>query len=210
MLPPDEWDQVLNRLTGTIFRGTERISSAVIMNALGVPTDQMTRAKEGKRIVHIMRRLGWTGPKEMRVDAGTSTRGYWRIPNAPPKAAPELFLDHELDDADDLPHALENVTRLGLKEIRRILRLLLDAGNGNLMRSKVTAALGAINCQLRADEARLRTKTAGNVLDRLERLMAEQQKLIPKQHLAVSPPAVPPDVELASGNAEGLPREVEG
>ena len=65
-------------------------------------------------------------------------------------------------------------------------------------------------CQLRADEARLRTKTAGNVLDRLERLMAEQRKLIPKQHLAVSPPAVPPDVELASGNAEGLPREVEG
>ena len=157
-----------------------------------------------------MRRLGWTGPKEMRVDAGTSTRGYWRIPNAPPKAAPELFLDHELDDADDLPHALETVTRLGLKELRRILRLPLDEGNGNLMRSKVTAALGAINCQLRADEARLRTKTAGNVLDRLERLMAEQQKLIPKQHLAVSPPAVHPDVELASGNAEGLPREVEG
>ena len=119
-------------------------------------------------------------------------------------------MDHELDDADDLPHALENVTRLGLKELRRILRLPLDEGNGNLMRSKVTAALGAINCQLRADEARLRTKTAGNVLDRLERLMAEQQKLIPKQHLAVSPPAVHPDVELASGNAEGLPREVEG
>jgi hypothetical protein len=40
--------------------------------------------------------------------------------------------------------------------------------------------------------------------------MAEQRKLIPKQHLAVSPPAVQPDVELASGNAEGLPREVEG
>ena len=40
--------------------------------------------------------------------------------------------------------------------------------------------------------------------------MAEQRKLIPKQHLAVSPPAVHPDVELASGNAEGLPREVEG
>jgi len=46
MLPPDEWDQVLNRLTGTIFRGTERISSAVIMNALGVPTDQ--EGKGGK------------------------------------------------------------------------------------------------------------------------------------------------------------------
>ena len=44
MLPPDEWDQVLNRLTGTVYRGTERISSGTIMNALGVPTDQLTRA----------------------------------------------------------------------------------------------------------------------------------------------------------------------
>ena len=199
MLPPDEWDQVLNRLTGTIFRGTERISSAVIMNALGVPTDQMTRAKEGKRIVHIMRRLGWTGPKEMRVDAGTSTRGYWRIPNAPPKAAPELFLDHELDDADDLPHALENVTRLGLKEIRRILRLPLDETNGNLLRTKVTAALGAIQAQLRADEHQLRRKTTGDVLERLCKLIEEEKKKLPKNlKVPLAPMQQPEHVELES------------
>jgi hypothetical protein len=146
-----------------------------------------------------MRRLGWTGPKEMRVNAGTSTRGYWRIPNAPPKAAPELFLDHELDDADDLPHALENVTRLGLKEIRRILRLPLDETNGNLLRTKVTAALGAIQAQLRADEHQLRRKTTGDVLERLCKLIEEEKKKLPKNlKVPLAPMQQPEHVELES------------
>jgi hypothetical protein len=185
MLEPDKWQEVLGRLVGTVYRGTERISSGTIMNALGVPTDQETRAKEGKRIVTAMRALGWTGPKEMRIDAGTTTRGYWRIPNAPPKAAPELFSDHELDDADDLPQALEQVTRLGLKELRRILRLPLDETNGNLLRAKVTASLGAIQAQLRADEQRLRTKTTGDALARLEKALHEIAPKIPKRLKAV-------------------------
>jgi hypothetical protein len=41
MLPPDEWDQVLNRLTGALYKGTERIGSAAILNALQVPTDDL-------------------------------------------------------------------------------------------------------------------------------------------------------------------------
>ena len=171
------------------------------MNALGVPTDQQTRAREGKRIVHIMRRLGWTGPKEMRVDAGTSTRGYWRIPNAPPKSAPELFLDHELDDADDLPHALETVTRLGLKEIRRILRLPLDETNGNLLRAKVTAAIGAVNAQLRADEARLKAKRKSDVFERLLKIMEEEKKKMIEEEKKKLPPSssleVPPELQQA-------------
>jgi hypothetical protein len=39
MLEPDEWDSVLGSVTGTIYRGTERISSNVLLNALGVPDD---------------------------------------------------------------------------------------------------------------------------------------------------------------------------
>jgi hypothetical protein len=58
MMPPDEWETVLGRLVGTVYRGTERISSAVIMNALDVPTDRWTRAKEGKRIVHLNEKIG--------------------------------------------------------------------------------------------------------------------------------------------------------
>lgn len=39
MLEPDEWDSVLGSVTGTIYRGTERISSNAVLNALGVPND---------------------------------------------------------------------------------------------------------------------------------------------------------------------------
>jgi hypothetical protein len=39
MLEPDEWDSVLGSVTGTIYRGTERISSNALLNALGVPND---------------------------------------------------------------------------------------------------------------------------------------------------------------------------
>jgi hypothetical protein len=110
------------------------------------------------------------------------------LPNAPPRTAPDLTLALDDTDPDDLPHALETVTRLGLKELRRILRLPLKETNAGLLRAKVTAALGAINAQLRADEARLRTKATGDVLERLSRLIDEQRKLIPKQDLAASEP----------------------
>jgi hypothetical protein len=43
----------------------------------------------------------------------------------------------------------------------------------------VTAALGAINAQLRADEHQLRPKTQGDVLQRLAKIIEEQKKLLP-------------------------------
>ena len=216
MLSAEEWDSVIARLVGVTFRGTERVLTRHVLDQLKVPNDRGEQQKVSKQLGPHMRAAGWYGPVHLRVPGvKDAIAGYWRRPGAlPPLRAVDdgvpLSVDPGFGEEGDLPHALETVTRLGLKELRRILRLPLDEGNGNLLRSKVTAALGAINCQLRADEACLRTKTAGNVLDRLERLMAEQRKLIPKQHLTVSPPAVQPDVELASGNAEGLPREVEG
>jgi hypothetical protein len=154
---------------GTLYRGTERISSAAVLNALGVPPCEpitglpkgellngpahKRRAHMGKQIANRMRNMGWIGPKMLRVDANSSQQGYWRIPSALPRVAPQPVDDLLDTDADGLPQQLENVCRLGLRELRRILRLPLDEGNGNLLRSKVTAALGAINCQLRADEA---------------------------------------------------------
>ena len=38
MLEPDEWDSVPGSVTGTIYRGTERISSNALLNALEYPT----------------------------------------------------------------------------------------------------------------------------------------------------------------------------
>ena len=40
----------------------------------------------------------------------------------------------------------------------------------------MTAAIGAVNAQLRADERRLKTKVQGDVLERLLRVMAEERK----------------------------------
>jgi hypothetical protein len=78
--------------------------------------------------------------------------------------------------SDDLPAALEQVTRLGLKKLERVLRVPLDPTDGNLVRSQVTAAIGAINAQLRADEQRLKAKASGDVLERLLKIIEEEKK----------------------------------
>jgi hypothetical protein len=67
----------------------------------------------------------------------------------------------------------EQVTRLGLRKLARVLRMPLDLSDGNLTRSQVTATGVAINAQLRADEQRLKAKASGDVLGRL---LAEIEK----------------------------------
>jgi hypothetical protein len=78
--------------------------------------------------------------------------------------------------SDDLPRELEEVTRLGLRKLARVLRAPLDVTDSNLTRSQVTAAGIAVNAQLRADEARLKAKVKGDVLERLLKLIAEEKK----------------------------------
>ncbi len=111
--------------------------------------------------------------------------GYWRLPSRPPQ--PDGSVDGEVDTGlnDDLPTALEQVTRLGLKKLARVLRVPLDITDGNLVRSQVTAALGAINAQLRADEQQLRRKTQGDVLQRLIKIIEEEKKKLPKTSVAI-------------------------
>ena len=41
MLPPDQWDSVLSRARGTIYRNTERISSNALLNLLEVGPDPL-------------------------------------------------------------------------------------------------------------------------------------------------------------------------
>jgi hypothetical protein len=50
MLEPDQWDSVLGSVTGTIYRGTERISSNALLNVLEVGPDPVARQKVAKRI----------------------------------------------------------------------------------------------------------------------------------------------------------------
>src|SRR5262249_1596071 len=49
MLEAHEWDDVLGRLVGVQFRGTERIAPATFLDALGAARDKETRQKAGKR-----------------------------------------------------------------------------------------------------------------------------------------------------------------
>jgi hypothetical protein len=49
MLEPDQWDAVLSRITGTVYRGTERISSNALLNLLEVSPDPVLRQKVAKR-----------------------------------------------------------------------------------------------------------------------------------------------------------------
>jgi hypothetical protein len=103
--------------------------------------------------------------------------------------------------SDDLPTALEQVTRLGLKKLARILRVPLDPTDGNLVRSQVTAALGAINAQLRADEHQLRRKTPGDVLDRLEKLIEEKKKEYPEWLSSPKQPTEHAELERSDNEA---------
>jgi hypothetical protein len=189
MLEPDQWDAVLSRIAGTLYRGTERISSNALLNALEVGPDPVIRQKVAKRLRSYMRRLGWTGPRAMRIPAenghAAGSSGYWRLPSRPPQ--PDVSVDGEVGTglSDDLPAALEQVTRLGLKKLERVLRVPLDPTDGNLVRSQVTAAIGAINAQLRADEQRLKRKAQGDVLERLLKIIEEQKKKLSKTPEAI-------------------------
>jgi hypothetical protein len=179
MLAEARWDEVLVRLHGEVYRGVERISTAAILDALEVGRDIRERQKVGKRLVSPMRRLGWTGPKNMRCGAGKYremvSAGYWRVPHAPPLGTHLLDVEATGEPEGDLPAQLEEVTVLGLRKLKRILRLPTDRADGNLLRAQVTAALGAINAQLRADEARLKAKPQGDVLERLLKTIEEER-----------------------------------
>jgi hypothetical protein len=132
MLEPDQWDPVLGSVTGTVYRGTERISSNALLNLLEVGPDPIIRQKVGKRLVSHMRRLLWSGPRGMRIPGTTGTvQGYWRRPGQLPRphtagmpVAGEFCDDIGL--SEDLPAALEQVTRQGLKKLSQILRVPLD------------------------------------------------------------------------------------
>jgi hypothetical protein len=49
MLGLEQWNSTLSGITGTLVRGTERITSSALFNALEVGPDPSTRQKVGKR-----------------------------------------------------------------------------------------------------------------------------------------------------------------
>ena len=52
-----DWHQVLSRVSGTLVRGQQRVTTRELLNVLGVPvTDSACR-----RLRRVMRDLGWRG-----------------------------------------------------------------------------------------------------------------------------------------------------
>src|ERR1700745_328958 len=98
MLEPDQWDDVLSRVMGTVYRGTERVSSNALLSALEVGPDPVTRQKGAKRLRSSMRRLGGTGARAMRIPAenghAAGSSGYWRFPSRPPQ--PDVNVDSDV------------------------------------------------------------------------------------------------------------------
>jgi len=49
MLEPDQWNSALSSITGTLVRGTERVSTAYCLDLLGVGAAPVTRQRVAKR-----------------------------------------------------------------------------------------------------------------------------------------------------------------
>jgi predicted P-loop ATPase len=73
----DSWDAVLEQAIGTVEQGEERVSSVDLLSTvLGIHISKQ-RDLDYKRLSRCMRRLGWDGPKAMRI-ADKPTKGYSR------------------------------------------------------------------------------------------------------------------------------------
>ena len=129
MLEPREWESVLTGARGTIYRGTERISSNRLLDLLG-------RGWQNEFL--LVCELGWHGPRALRISGSSPVRGYWRVPYALPAnvagardnvGGPVEVLSGEL------PAELERVTRLGLGAIAKVLTAPFDPSDANLTRS---------------------------------------------------------------------------
>jgi hypothetical protein len=125
VLEPNEWESVLSGARGTIYRGTECISSNRLLDLLG-------------RNEFLLGELGWHGPRALRISGSSPVRGYWRVPYALPAnvagardnvGGPVEVLSGEL------PAELERVTRLGLGAIAKVLTAPFDPSDANLTRS---------------------------------------------------------------------------
>jgi putative DNA primase/helicase len=73
----DPWDDVLSEVIGTVEQGEERTeTSELLTTVLGIHPSRQ-RDIDYKRLSRCMRRLGWDGPKKMRISSN-SRRGYVR------------------------------------------------------------------------------------------------------------------------------------
>jgi hypothetical protein len=181
-----------------------RVRSSELMAALGCLA---------KPLVTPMHALGFKGPMALRFPRrdGTSvvTSGYQRPlqrgePVLPQQREPIVEADDVVAEEDgtdqrDLAGHLVRVTRKALTKASQVLSHRTDFENAGLLRAQVQMASAVMGTAARVDDAQLRRRAVGDVLDRLEKLMAEQRALLPKQSATTIDAVTGEPVEQAAG-----------
>jgi hypothetical protein len=198
-VPFAEWRAVLTNVSGHEheFSGEMRVSTGELAQLLGMENISQNTMRFGA----VMRSLGWEGPSALRIN-GRSVHGYRRpAPVAEPakttRAEPaperEVVIRHHgppqivrVVRDEGLVRQLEKVCGLSLDKLQEILELPMDTNNGNVLRAQTTAAGTVLQCQLRADETRFRTAHNNDILDRLEKLVRQTKRMIPKDRPKIS------------------------
>jgi hypothetical protein len=196
-VPVSKWRKILEGVAGHQVAGKLRVSTAELLALVGAENlEGKARLEASLQLRSIMLDLGWTGPATMRIGSET-VRGYRRAdpdcaleePSeqqpaaddpAPEAADPVPVTKSQSPSPEELAKKLENVCRLSLDKIEEILKLPTDSRNGNVLRAQTACAASAIQCQLRADETRLKVRRNNDVLERFAKLIREAKKRIPK------------------------------
>ncbi len=85
----DPWLEALVELKGDVEGNVETVTSARALGALGLLPERQNQF-HAKRLVPLLRRLGWTGPKNLRVN-GKVVRGYERPYDGSPRIDRSAF-----------------------------------------------------------------------------------------------------------------------
>jgi len=215
-VPLSEWRQVLADVAGRVVGDEERVGTAELVKLLGVPSGIDSWTKIGK----AMRALGWRGPVTFRIN-DVAMKGYVRpAPSAEskpvdtladppaeqppvdppvPAAAVALAVPAIPSGPEELARRLERVCGLSLVKLEEVLSLPVDPKNGNVMRAITSCASVAVQCQLRADEAKLRSSRDSGIMARLDKLIRSEQRKIPKTKSIAEVISEPPDPLDAHG-----------
>jgi hypothetical protein len=169
-----DWHQTLSRVSGAAINGEERITTHELLTHLGVVYSD----RAVKKLRRIMRRLGWRARK-IRLGRDETRNGYCRkvgaaVPIISP--SPGLPPGPPAGHPGDMAAELQAVAQLGLKNLRDILTLPLDAEDAPLLRAKNAAANTVLGTQVRVDENRLRSGVVDKLPELLEILREEEIK----------------------------------
>lgn len=86
----EPWADALVDVQGDLVTGYERISSMELLTQTLDISPERQQPFHGRRLAAIMRKLGWDGPKNVRLDDGKVVKGYERLPGPDFKPRPKL------------------------------------------------------------------------------------------------------------------------